>query len=90
MLHIIDSALRHGFSEDELRRIWDRAPEDSVVRVRHWKQPPHYMAIGFTDDGKHVVELLAYTDGFDWWLFHAKTPPTGGFKKEYIENGGIL
>lgn len=89
MLNIVDSALRHGFSERELRRIWDTVPEESVVRVRHAKQPPHYMMVGFTESGRQV-ELIAYTDGFDWWLFHALTPPTPGFKKEYIKSGGIL
>ena len=64
MLRIVDSALRHGFSEDDLRRIWDTVPEDSVVRVRHAKQPPHYMMVGFAQDGC-PVELVAYTDGFD-------------------------
>ena len=89
MLYIIDSALRHGFSEGELRRIWDTVPDESVVRVRHEKQPPHYMMVGFTEDDRQV-ELIAYTDGFDWWLFHAFTPITPGFRKEYVENGGIL
>lgn len=89
MLNIVDSALKHGFTEDELREIWNTVPEDSVVHVRHRKWPAHYMMIGFTEDNQRV-ELIAYTDGFDWWLFHAKTPPTAGFKREYIENGGIL
>lgn len=89
MLNILDSALKHGFSEDELRRIWDTVPEESVVRVRHAKQPPHYMMVGFTENGK-PVELIAFTDGFDWWLFHALTPITPGFRKEYVENGRLL
>lgn len=89
LLRIVDSALRHGFSEDDLRRIWDTVPEDSVVRVRHAKQPPHYMMVGFAQDGC-PVELVAYTDGFDWWLFHAQMPVTSGFRKEYVVNGGIL
>lgn len=89
MLEILDSALRHGFSESELRGIWETVPEDSVVHVRHGKQPPHYMMVGTTVDGR-IVELIAFTDGFDWYLFHAMTPMTPDFKKEYIENGGML
>ena len=89
MLHIVDSALRHGFSERKLRKIWDTVPDDSVVRVRHSKHPPHYLMIGFTDDNRQV-ELIAYTDGFDWWLFHACSPVTPRFRREYIENGGII
>lgn len=59
------------------------------MRVRHAKQPPHYMMVDFTESSRQV-ELIAYTDGFDRWLFHALTPPTPGFKKEYIKSGGIL
>ena len=89
MLNIVDSALKHGFSEEELWRVWETVPEKSVVRVRHSKQPPHYMMVGYTKRGQQV-ELIAYTDGIDWWLFHAHTPITRGFKKEYIEGGGTL
>lgn len=89
MLNIVDSALKHGFTDGELRRIWDTVPEDSVVRVRHSKQPPHYMMVGYTGQGR-PVELIAYTDGFDWWLFHAYTPITSGFRREYVRNGGFL
>lgn len=89
MLEILDSALKHGFSESELRAIWETVPEDAVVRVRHDRQPPHYMLVGTTSRGQ-VVEMIAFTDGFDWFLFHAMTPMTPGFKREYIENGGML
>jgi hypothetical protein len=89
LLKIVDSALKHGFSEDDLREIWNTVPEGSVVRVRHVKQPPHHMMLGFARDGRQV-ELIAYTDGFDWWLFHAQSPITSGFKKEYFGNGGTI
>ena len=89
MLYIIDSALKHGFSEGELRAIWENVSQDSVVRVRHNKQPSHYMMLGRTKNNQ-LVELIAYTNGFDWFLFHAQTPPTTGFKQEYFRNGGIL
>lgn len=89
VLNIIDSALRHGFSDSELREIWETVPEDSVVRVRHSKQPPHYMMVGYTGHGM-PVELIAYTDGFDWWLFHACAPVTPGFRREYVRSGGVL
>lgn len=89
MLHVIESATKHGFSEPELREIWETVPEESVVRVRHAKMPPHYMMVGYTERGL-PVELIAFTDGFDWWLFHALTPPSAGFKKEYSRNGGEL
>ena len=62
---------------------------DSIVRIRHDKQPPHYMMIGILQNGK-TVELIAFSDGLDWYVFHAKTPLTAGFKKEFKENGGKL
>ena len=89
MLQIIDSALRHGLSEDEIRSAWESVIMDSIVRIRHDKQPPHYMMIGILQNGK-TVELIAFSDGLDWYVFHAKTPLTAGFKKEFKENGGKL
>ena len=89
MLQIIDSALRHGLSEDEIRSAWETVIMDSIVRIRHDKQPPHYMMIGILQNGK-TVELIAFSDGLDWYVFHAKTPLTAGFKKEFKENGGKL
>lgn len=47
------------------------------------------MMVGFTPTGGQVV-LIAYNDGFDWWLFRACTPITPGFRKEYVKNGGII
>ncbi len=47
------------------------------------------MMVGFTPTGGQVV-LIAYNDGFDWWLFRAYTPITPGFRKEYVKNGGII
>ncbi len=89
VLKIIDSALKHGFTEEELREIWKTVPEESVVRIRHEKLPPHYMMIGFTKGGARV-ELIAYTEGRDWCLFHAYMPTTPGFKREYKKNGGVI
>ena len=89
MLHIIDSALRHGLTEEELRSAWNAVIEDSIVHVRHDKQPSHYMMIGILPNGA-TVEMIAFSDGLDWYLFHAKTPLTAGFKKEFKENGGQL
>lgn len=64
-------------------------PEEPAVRARHARRPPHYMMVGFTPTGGQVV-LIAYNDGFDWWLFRAYTPITPGFRKEYVKNGGII
>lgn len=83
------SALKHGFTEDEIEAAWRSAIETgSFVRVRFDKQPPHYMGIGYVGDRK--VELIAVSDGLVWRVFHANAPLTGGFKNEYRESGGLL
>lgn len=84
-----DSALKHGFTEDEIRAAWDSALKiESFVRVRFDKQPPHYMAVGYV--GERKVELISYSDGRAWHVFHADSPLSGGFKKEYEKSGGML
>lgn len=86
---VFRTALKHGFSEDEVRAAWKSALElESFVRVRFDKQPPHYMAIGYI--GERKVELIASSDGFRWRVFHARLAYTGGFKIEYRESGGKL
>ena len=89
VLQIIDSALRHGLTEEDIRSAWNAVIEDSIVQIRHDKQPPHYMMIGILPNGA-TVELIAFSDGLDWYVFHAKTPLTASFKKEFKENGGRL
>ena len=89
VLRIIDSALRHNITEQEIRFAWNTIIESSIVQIRHEKQPPHYMRVGFLPSGA-MVEFIAFSDGFDWYVFHAKSPLTAGFKKEFKENGGIL
>lgn len=89
MLRIIDSALRHGYTEETLKKIWETVPEDTVVRVRHDRMPPHYMMLGTAPTGE-TVELIAFTDGFDWFLFHAMPAASGSFAREYKMNGGRL
>lgn len=79
MTYVTDSALRHGFTEEEVRRAWDNVFE--YVRIRHDKQPPHYM--GLSSVGGRTVELIALSTGTDWVVFHAMTPPTRGFMAEY-------
>lgn len=37
MLKIVESALKHDFSEEDLRVIWGTVLGESVVRVRHTK-----------------------------------------------------
>lgn len=44
--------------------------------------PPHYLGLGVLPDGR-VVELVALSDGYDWYIFHAMCPPTRGFMHEY-------
>lgn len=85
MVYVIESALRHGLSEAEVESAWENVFE--YVRCRHGKQPPHYMALGSLPGGR-TVELVAFSTGFDWYVFHAMTPPTPGFMHEYRENGG--
>lgn len=88
-IEVYGSALRHGFSENEVRSAWESALKmETIVRIRFEKQPPHYMGVGFV--GNRKVELIAVSDGFRWHVFHAESPLTGGFKKEYKENGGSL
>lgn len=88
-IEVYGSALKHGFSEREVRVAWKSAlATRTVVRIRFDKQPPHYMGVGLVGNSK--VEVIAASDGFTWHVFHADSPLTGGFKKEYRENGGIL
>ena len=89
VLQIIDSSLRHGLTEEDIRSAWNAVIEDSIVQIRHDKQPPHYMMIGILPNGA-TVELIAFSDGLDWYVFHTKTPLTASFKKEFKENGGRL
>ena len=86
---IYDCALKHGFTEDEIREAWESAVKtQSFVRVGFDKQPPHYMAVGFVGDRK--VELIAFSEGLVWKVFHARLAFTGGFKNEYREGGGLI
>lgn len=86
---VYESALKHGFTEAEVRLAWKTALDaESFVRIRFDKQPPHYMGVGYV--GNRKVELIAVSDGATWYVFHANSPLTGGFKGEYRENGGLL
>lgn len=51
--------------------------------------PPHYMMLGTAPTGE-TVELIAFTDGFDWFLFHAMPATSRSFAHEYRMNGGRL
>lgn len=85
MVYVTESALKHGFEDEDIRIAWGNVFE--YRRVRHDKHPPHYMALGVLPDGR-TVEMIAYSTGLDWVVFHAKTPPTAGFMHEYGMNGG--
>lgn len=87
MIYVTESSLKHGFTEAEIIAAWNNVFE--YRRVRSDKHPPHYMALGFLPDGR-TVELIAYSTGLDWVIFHAMTPPTPGFMHEYRMNGGRL
>lgn len=85
MVYVIVSALKHGLSEDEVISAWENVFE--CVRCRHDRTPPHYMGLGMLANGM-AVELIAFSTGFGWYVFHAMTPPTAGFMHEYRQNGG--
>ena len=72
-------------------RFWqgETVPENTVVRIRHDKMPPHYMMLGTAPTGE-TVELIAFTDGFDWFFFHAMPATSRSFAREYRMNGGRL
>lgn len=53
--------------------------------VRRDKWPPHYMAFGRI--GNRDVEMIAYSTGSRFIIFHAKSPVGAKFKREYKENG---
>ena len=78
------SARRHGFTDDEVVYAWQHAIE--YRRAKGDKQPPHYLALGTLPDGR-VVELVAYSDGLDWVVFHCMVPVTKGFMHEWKSVG---
>lgn len=86
---ILGSALKHGFSEREVREAWKTVRPEDLVRVRKDKQPPHYMGVGFLPNGK-IIEMIAFSTGYDFYVFHANSPLSASFKIEYRENGGLL
>lgn len=83
-VHVLGSALKHGLTEDEIRHAWENVFE--YARYKSDKQPPHYMALGTLANGS-TVELIAFSTGFDWYIFHALTPPTIGFMSLYKNAG---
>ena len=84
---VLESAVKHGFTEEQIKAAWESS-DGTWVRVREGKLPPHYMAIGFI--GNKEVEMIAFSTGFDYYVFHANSPLSASFKKEYRENGGRL
>ena len=54
----IESALKHGFTKDEVERAWMNA-QGSWRMVRKDKWPPHFMAFGRI--GNRDVEMIAYS-----------------------------
>lgn len=87
MVVVLDSALKHGFTEEQIRAAWDSL-DGSWVRIRKEKLPPHYMAIGII--GNKDIEMIAFSTGLDFYVFHANSPLSASFRKEYRENGGRL
>lgn len=84
MIVVLDSALKHGFTKQEIEYAWSNIY--AFARVREGKEPPHYMAIGSLPDGR-TAEMIAFSTGFDWYIFHAYTPPTKGFLSEFNSSG---
>ena len=80
VIEVTKSALKHGLTEEEIRYAWENLLE--YRRCRAEKQPPHYLAIGTLPNG-NPVELVAFSTGYKWVIFHAMTPLTPGFKKQY-------
>ena len=78
------SALKHGFTKEEVENAWMRA-EGSWRMVRKDRWPPHYMAFG--EIGNRECEMVAYSTGKQFVIFHAKSPVGAKFKREYEENG---
>ena len=74
------SARKHGLTDEEVEYAWKNVFE--YRRVRQDKQPPHYMSIGTLPDGR-TAEMVAYSTGLDWVVFHCMTPVTPGFLKEF-------
>lgn len=84
MVVVLESALKHGLSEDDVRNAWENVQEYRTLEERGW--PPHYMAIGFLQNGRSV-EMIAYSEDLNWFIFHAMCPVTSNFKRIY-EKGG--
>lgn len=80
----VESATKHGFAEEEVERAWMCA-QGSWRMVRKDKWPPHYMAFGRI--GNRDVEMVAYSTGTQFVIFHAKSPVGAKFKREHEENG---
>lgn len=80
----IESATKHGFTKEEVEHAWMGA-QGSWRMVRRDKWPPHYMAFGRI--GNRDVEMIAYSTGSRFVIFHAKSPVGAKFKREYKENG---
>lgn len=80
MVRVYKTALKHGLSENEVRHAWAFA---FTYKVREKANAPAtYLAIGPLRSGE-LVELIALTDGYDWLVIHAMTPPTPGFLREF-------
>lgn len=84
MVDVAESALKHGFTESEIKTAW-MAAQGSWRMVRRDKWPAHYMAFGYI--GNREVEMIAYSTGNGFVVFHVKSPIGSKFKKEYNRNG---
>lgn len=80
LIRVEPSALKHGLTEDEVIYAWGNLLE--YRRCKRDKYPPHYLALGMLPNGR-TVEMVAFSTGFEWVVFHAMTPPTPGFMHEY-------
>ncbi len=80
MIQVLQSALKHGLQEDEVVFAWQNVFE--FRRRSGNKLPAHYLALGTLPCGK-LVELVAYSTGCEWVIFHAMSPPTPGVMKEF-------
>ena len=84
MIVVLESAKKHGLSEDEVRAAWEHVQEYRSLGDNRW--PPHYMGIGFLPNGRSV-EMIAYSENLNWFVFHAMCPVTGNFKRIYNQGG---
>ena len=78
MITVLPSALKHGLTVSEVEYAWRNVFE--FQRTKGDKLPPHYKALGVLPNGR-TAELVAFSTGVEWFVFHAMTPARRDFMK---------